>query len=87
MTLAPLMNTGTTDSSAADTEASARSVFRELSQLARQVGMRDALTPRTVRTSMGMSSDFEWAVEEGSDLVRVGSRLFEGCDASRRIAP
>jgi uncharacterized pyridoxal phosphate-containing UPF0001 family protein len=36
---------------------------------------------------MGMSSDFEWAVEEGSDLVRVGSRLFEGCDASRRTAP
>jgi pyridoxal phosphate enzyme (YggS family) len=83
MTLAPL----TTDPSAAEAEAAARSVFRELSQLARQVGMRDALAPRRVRTSMGMSSDFEWAVEEGSDLVRVGSRLFEGCDASRRTAP
>src|SRR5258706_283642 len=74
MTLAPLA----TDAGPAETEASARRVFRELHGLARQVGMRDALAPRRVRTSMGMSSDFEWAVEEGSDLVRVGSRLFEG---------
>jgi len=26
--------------------------------------------------SMGMSSDFEWAVEEGSTLVRVGTKIF-----------
>ncbi len=83
MTLAPLA----TDAGPAETEASARRVFRELHGLARQVGMRDALAPRRVRTSMGMSSDFEWAVEEGSDLVRVGSRLFEGCDTPRRTAP
>jgi pyridoxal phosphate enzyme (YggS family) len=31
--------------------------------------------------SMGMSGDFEIAIEEGSTLVRVGSALFEGCDA------
>jgi len=28
--------------------------------------------------SMGMTNDFEWAVEEGSTLVRVGTALFEG---------
>ena len=30
--------------------------------------------------SMGMSGDFEVAVEEGATLVRVGSALFEGID-------
>jgi pyridoxal phosphate enzyme (YggS family) len=28
--------------------------------------------------SMGMSNDFEWAIEEGSTLVRIGTALFEG---------
>ena len=28
--------------------------------------------------SMGMSGDFEAAIEEGSTIVRVGSALFEG---------
>jgi uncharacterized pyridoxal phosphate-containing UPF0001 family protein len=28
--------------------------------------------------SMGMSGDFEVAVEEGATIVRVGSALFEG---------
>jgi uncharacterized pyridoxal phosphate-containing UPF0001 family protein len=27
---------------------------------------------------MGMSNDFETAVEEGATIVRVGSALFEG---------
>lgn len=31
--------------------------------------------------SMGMSGDFEIAIEEGATLVRVGSALFEGIDA------
>lgn len=31
-----------------------------------------------VELSMGMSNDFETAVEEGATLVRVGSALFEG---------
>jgi uncharacterized pyridoxal phosphate-containing UPF0001 family protein len=28
--------------------------------------------------SMGMSNDFEVAVEEGATMVRVGTALFEG---------
>jgi uncharacterized pyridoxal phosphate-containing UPF0001 family protein len=28
--------------------------------------------------SMGMSGDFEAAIEEGATIVRVGSALFEG---------
>lgn len=31
--------------------------------------------------SMGMSGDFEVAIEEGATMVRVGSALFEGLDA------
>lgn len=30
--------------------------------------------------SMGMSGDFEVAIEEGATLVRIGSLLFEGCE-------
>ena len=44
--------------------------------------VRDALRSRTglglAQLSMGMSNDFETAVEEGATLVRVGSALFEG---------
>jgi pyridoxal phosphate enzyme (YggS family) len=43
---------------------------------------RDALRARTGlpldELSMGMSGDFEVAIEEGATLVRVGSALFEG---------
>jgi uncharacterized pyridoxal phosphate-containing UPF0001 family protein len=29
---------------------------------------------------MGMTDDFEWAVEEGATVVRVGRAVFEGVD-------
>jgi hypothetical protein len=44
--------------------------------------LRDRLSRATGRTlpelSMGMSGDFEVAIEEGATIVRVGSALFEG---------
>jgi pyridoxal phosphate enzyme (YggS family) len=44
--------------------------------------VRDKLRSRTglalPELSMGMSNDFEVAIEEGATLVRVGSALFEG---------
>jgi hypothetical protein len=46
--------------------------------------LRDRLRgdcPETIRLdelSMGMSGDFEMAIEEGATIVRVGSALFEG---------
>ena len=47
--------------------------------------VRDVLRRRTglllPELSMGMSSDFEAAVEEGATLVRVGSALLEGVEA------
>lgn len=53
-----------------------RPVFRTLRQLADRV--RDEGIPGVDMKylSMGMSGDFEIAVEEGSNLVRVGSAIF-----------
>lgn len=51
----------------ADPEAS-RPYFRELASLARQYQL-PAL-------SMGMSADFEAAIEEGATMIRVGTALF-----------
>jgi len=47
--------------------------------------LREALQQRTglplEELSMGMSNDFESAIEEGATLVRVGSALFEGVES------
>jgi hypothetical protein len=60
--------------------ADSRPVFRELARLARELAPRaamgDARGLGRMRTSMGMSGDFEAAIEEGSDLVRIGTLLF-----------
>jgi pyridoxal phosphate enzyme (YggS family) len=61
---------------ATDDPEGARPYFRKLR------GIRDGLLARDVdgsmltELSMGMSHDFEVAVEEGSTLVRVGSAIF-----------
>lgn len=58
------------------TPAEARASFARLRET------RDTLRARTglplPELSMGMSGDFEEAVEEGATLVRVGTALFEG---------
>jgi hypothetical protein len=78
MTLAPLDD---------DPEAS-RSVFRSLREL------RDAAARRLGRPlpilSMGMTNDFEVAVEEGATEVRIGRALFEDAadpSETRRSGP
>ena len=47
-----------------------------------QDDIRDTLRVRAglplAELSMGMSNDFEVAVEEGATLVRIGTTLFEG---------
>ncbi len=53
----------------------ARMVFRRAAELAREHAADFARAPEL---SIGMSDDFEIAVEEGATLVRVGSRLYEG---------
>jgi pyridoxal phosphate enzyme (YggS family) len=63
-----------------DDPPAARDDFRQLREL------RDRLRadcPATIvldELSMGMSGDYEIAIEEGATIVRVGSALFEGVD-------
>lgn len=51
-----------------------RPVFRRLAELRREC--EDRLGAPLAHLSMGMSNDFEVAIEEGSTLVRVGTALF-----------
>jgi pyridoxal phosphate enzyme (YggS family) len=53
-----------------------RPTFRLLRELRDQ--LQDGLGRPLPELSMGMSNDFEVAVEEGATLVRLGSVLFEG---------
>lgn len=52
-----------------DNAEQTRPIFAELRTLADRFGLK--------RVSMGMSNDFEIAIEEGSTEVRIGTALFE----------
>jgi PLP dependent protein len=65
-----------------DAEAS-RPWFRRLRELAGELAARPEWAGFPARLSMGMSDDFEVAVEEGATHVRVGSALF----GPRSVAP
>ena len=59
-----------------DDPQEARPHFRKLRELQKQIGAR-ALTSVSMNVlSMGMSHDFEVAIEEGSTCVRVGTAIF-----------
>jgi len=57
---------------------SARSVFRDLRELRDHLRASDPSRGALKELSMGMSGDFEVAIEEGATLIRLGSCLFEG---------
>jgi PLP dependent protein len=58
------------------TAETARGSFVALRELRERLRSRTGLALDEL--SMGMSNDFETAIEEGATLVRVGSALFEG---------
>ncbi len=58
-----------------DTER-ARPFFRQLRQLRDAIAARKLPAIRMGMLSMGMSHDFEVAIEEGSTCVRVGTAIF-----------
>ncbi len=60
----------------------ARGVFRTLAEL-RDAAGSEGLLPPDAALSMGMSGDFEVAVEEGATIVRIGSALFQGLEEAR----
>ena len=53
-----------------------RPYFRRLRQLRDQLAAAGAPPQRLGELSMGMSNDFEAAVEEGATMVRVGTAIF-----------
>ena len=65
MTMAPIVS---------DPEQ-ARPVFRGLSELRDELQRRNSAV-RLLHLSMGMTDDFEVAVEEGATLIRVGRAIF-----------
>lgn len=71
MTMAPLNP---------DSEA-ARPVFARLRELLGTLRSGGVVGPSCEHLSMGMSQDYEVAVQEGATLVRIGSALFEGIES------
>ena len=59
-----------------DDPEGARPCFRELKRLAGEVAGKGIAEVSMAELSMGMSGDFEVAIEEGATLVRVGSAIF-----------
>lgn len=59
-----------------DDPEGARPYFRELARLAGVVANQGIAGVVMAELSMGMSGDFEVAIEEGATLVRVGSAIF-----------
>lgn len=73
MAMAPIIPTG-------GTAEICRPYFRRLKELLEELKSRAPAENRAELRclSMGMSQDFEVAVEEGANILRVGSALFEG---------
>jgi pyridoxal phosphate enzyme (YggS family) len=59
-----------------DDPQEARPYFRKLLELQKQISARALSGVSTNALSMGMSHDFEIAIEEGSTCVRVGTAIF-----------
>ena len=58
-------------------ESQVRKEFNSLSQLFESIKSNEALDDAFQIKSMGMSGDYEMAIEEGSNMVRIGSLLFQ----------
>ncbi len=60
----------------ADDAEEVRPYFRQLRQLASQIAVLGLPNVAMQELSMGMSHDFEVAIEEGATLVRIGTAIF-----------
>ncbi len=59
-----------------DDPVKARPYFRQLRRLARQADRAGIAGISMAELSMGMTGDFEVAIEEGATLVRIGTAIF-----------
>lgn len=66
MTMAPLLDQG----------EKARPVFKELREIKEKLGKSRYINVDLRYLSMGMSQDYEVAIEEGANIVRIGSSIF-----------
>jgi uncharacterized pyridoxal phosphate-containing UPF0001 family protein len=80
MTIAPLVEPPDAARSAA------RAVFEQLAELA-AILPAAAFAGGRPRLSMGMSADFEEAIQAGADVLRIGSLFFEGVELEPRGRP
>ena len=55
-----------------------RGTFARLWELADDARTREMVGEEFCELSMGMSTDFDVAIEQGATMVRVGSALFDG---------
>jgi pyridoxal phosphate enzyme (YggS family) len=67
MTIAPLV----------DDPEKVRLYFRRLKELREKIYELKVADPGSLALSMGMSDDFEVAIEEGADMVRIGRAIYE----------
>ncbi|HHT9125812.1 MAG TPA: YggS family pyridoxal phosphate-dependent enzyme [Candidatus Brocadiia bacterium] len=68
MTMAPIV----------DDPELCRSVFRGLKELSDKITAEGIKNVEMKYLSMGMTQDFEVAIEEGANLIRVGTAIFKG---------
>ena len=61
-----------------------RPVFKKLRELLVDIRNENIDNVNMSALSMGMSGDFEVAIEEGATMVRVGSSIFGMRDYSRK---
>ena len=54
----------------------ARPFFRRLRELRDELAVQGAFSDRKGELSMGMTNDFEVAIEEGATMVRIGTAIF-----------
>lgn len=59
-----------------DDASLARPFFRRLRELRDELNTQDAFGDQSGELSMGMTHDFEIAIEEGATIVRVGTAIF-----------
>ncbi len=59
-----------------ETPEESRKYFRKLAELLKDINARGIYPEPLTELSMGMSGDFEVAIEEGATLVRIGTLIF-----------
>ena len=62
----------------ADDPETVRTYFRELRELKDKINNRHLTRGPLALLSMGMTNDFEIAIEEGSNMIRIGRAIFGG---------